>query len=56
MNQTIDFNEHKRKLFFEKLSAKTTKASLEEYLSGFPIEICKVPCTEPGKKNNRFFL
>jgi hypothetical protein len=47
-NQTFDFEEHKRKIFFERLNSKTTRHSLSEYLSGFEIELCVVPL-EDGK-------
>jgi hypothetical protein len=52
-NQTSDLSEHKRKIFFEHLSPKTTKDSLREYLSGFEIEKCAVPYKE-GKNKNLF--
>lgn len=47
-NQTFDFEEHKRKIFFEHLSPRTTRDSLREYLSGFDLEVCVVP-HEEGK-------
>ena len=47
-NQTFDFEEHKRKIFFEHLNPKTTRQSLADYLSGFEIELCVVP-TDAGK-------
>lgn len=47
-NQTFDFEEHKRKIFFERLNPKTTRDSLREYLSDFEIEVCVVP-SEEGK-------
>ncbi len=42
-NQTPDLQENKRKVFFERLSPKTTRQSLADYLSNFEIETCVVP-------------
>lgn len=46
MSQTVDFSEHRRKVFFERLHPSTTHNSLREYLSAFEIEACVVPRKE----------
>jgi hypothetical protein len=46
--RTVDFEEHKRKIFLERLNPRTTTGSLREYLSGFEIELCAVP-TDAGE-------
>ena len=48
----VDFEEHKRKIFLERLSPKTTTESLRTYLSGFEIELCAVPSTEGKPYSN----
>jgi hypothetical protein len=48
-SRTVSLEDHKRKIFFENLSSKTTRYSLSEYLSGFEIDVCVVPF-EDGKK------
>jgi hypothetical protein len=56
-NQISDFEEHKRKIFFERLSPKTTRDSLREYLEGFEIEVCVVPFDDGNtysKNNDRY--
>ncbi|CAF5027689.1 unnamed protein product, partial [Rotaria sp. Silwood1] len=40
---------HKRKIFIQKLGADTTKWSLKDYFSKYPIEWCDVPIDELGK-------
>lgn len=45
-NQIPDLSEHKRKVFFERLSSQTTKDSLKEYLKAFEVELCVVPWKE----------
>ena len=54
-NQTYDFEEHKRKIFIEHLSPKTTRQSLTDYLSGFEIEVCVVP-SEGGRNKGYAFV
>jgi hypothetical protein len=52
-NQALDLTEHKRKVFFENLSPKTTTDSLKEYLSGYEMDVCTVPLKE-GKNKTSF--
>ncbi len=45
----MDLDEHKRKIFVQKISPETTKRSLEDYFSKYPIQWCAVPVDETGK-------
>ncbi len=44
--KTSSIEEHRRKIFFNNLSLKTTRDSLSEYLSSFEIEMCWVAWEE----------
>jgi hypothetical protein len=52
-NQAWDLSEHKRQIVFEHLSPRTTKETLEEYLSEFQLERCVISYKE-GKNRNFF--
>ncbi|CAF3619215.1 unnamed protein product [Rotaria sordida] len=52
MNKTPDLNTRKRILFFQKINPKTTKQSLQKFLSEFQIEKCSVPVDQEGKNDN----
>ncbi|CAF3736525.1 unnamed protein product [Rotaria sordida] len=49
MNKTPDLNTRKRILFFQKINPKTTKQSLQKFLSEFQIEKCSVPVDQEGR-------
>ncbi len=44
-----DLDVHKRKIFIQKIGPETTKRSLENYFSVYPIEWAAVPTDETGK-------
>ncbi len=44
-----DLEKHKRKIFIQNISPETTKQSLNDYFSKYPIEWCAVPLDETGK-------
>ncbi|CAF1406093.1 unnamed protein product, partial [Rotaria sordida] len=44
-----DLDEHRRKIFIQKLHPNTTTRSLQDYFSKYPIEWCNVPIDESGK-------
>jgi len=44
-----DLDLHKRVIFIQKISPQTTRQSLEDYFSNYPIQRCTVPIDETGK-------
>ncbi|CAF4297795.1 unnamed protein product [Rotaria socialis] len=51
-SKIFDMESYKRTLLFQKISPKTTKQSLENFLSEYPFEQCSVPTNEEG--HNKF--
>ncbi|CAF0765289.1 unnamed protein product [Adineta steineri] len=45
----MTLEEHKRKIFIQSISPETTKRSLQDYFSSYPIDWCAVPRDETGK-------
>ena len=50
-DEAINWDEHRRKIFLEHLSPRTTRDSLKEYLDDFQMNACVVPLKE-GKFNH----
>ena len=55
-DEPINWDEHRRKLFVEHLSPKTTKDTLREYFSEFQMDVCIVPVKEGKYTNSNRFL
>ena len=55
-DKPIDWDEHRRKLFVEHLSPKTTKDTLREYFSNFEMDACIVPPKDGNNPNSIQFF
>lgn len=50
-DEPINWDEHRRKIFLEHLSPRTTRDSLREYLTDYQMDACVVPHKD-GKSNH----